>query len=319
MKIRFIATTIIVLTSVPLNAQESELPSMAIDLAMGVEAGNGEAVLENQIASATFGIVNSELDEVEDEVLSTSNFTSFDLSLGSDSLGLDKSGTKTELITVYRLKETENWFMFNQTSAVNYNSRTTLNTGFGARHINDAETIIAGANVFYDYELQSKHGRNGFGLELLSSIFEFRANQYKALSGTLTYNGVDETALDGSDQKITANLPYFYTSNIYYKLATWKDSTGYKTEHYETGLSAELFPNLTFSVAAQKKDTGKTKYVTSMTFSAPFGGSKQAVKARQSGGWTTSLQPLRDKLYRPVQRENRIMKSVAGAVTVKGY
>ena len=129
-------------------------------------------------------------------------------------MGLDKnkSDTKTEAMTVYRLKETGNWFFFNQTSAVNFNNRTTVNTGFGARHINDAETIITGYNVFYDRELQSKHERVGAGLELLSSIFEFRANAYQAVSKTITYNGIQETALDGYDAKFTANLPYFYSS-----------------------------------------------------------------------------------------------------------
>lgn len=319
MKRSILASAITALVSMQSSASDNTIADAATEIVQSVEAGNVDTLVVDKLASATLGLANAGLDKVEDEVLSTSNFTHFNLSLGSDSLGLDKSGTKTEAITVYRLKETDNWFIFNQTSAVNYNSRTTLNTGFGARHINDAETVIAGVNVFYDYELESKHKRNGFGVELLSSIFELRANQYNAVSGTLDYKGVDEIALDGNDQKITANLPYFYTSNIYYKQETWKDGAGYKTEHYETGLSAELIPNVTFNVAAQKKDTGNTKYVTSVTFSAPLGGAKQAVKARQSGGWTTSLQPIRDKLYKPVQRENRIMKSVAGTVTVKGY
>ncbi|MFL2685514.1 MAG: hypothetical protein ACJ0GC_08700 [Amylibacter sp.] len=76
-----------------------------------------------------------DLIKVEDKVLSTSNFTHFELSVGSDTMGLDKnkSDTKTEAMTVYRLKETGNWFFFNQTSAVNFNNRTTVNTGFGAQ------------------------------------------------------------------------------------------------------------------------------------------------------------------------------------------
>ncbi len=67
-------------------------------------------------------------------------------------LGLkgDDAQTKTEIMGVYRLHETKNSFLFNQTSLVRYNDRTTMNLGFGARYINDPETVIAGANVFYD-------------------------------------------------------------------------------------------------------------------------------------------------------------------------
>ena len=50
------------------------------------------------------------------------------------------SEVKTEAMTVYRLYEEDNLFVFNQTSAVGFD-RTIL-TWFGARHINDAETVI---------------------------------------------------------------------------------------------------------------------------------------------------------------------------------
>jgi predicted small secreted protein len=319
MKRSILAVAITALASMQLNASDNTIIGAATDIVLSVEAGNIEAVAVDKLASATLGLANSGLDKIEDEVLSTSNFTHFDLTLGSDALGLAGSGTKAEVTAVYRLIETDNWFMFNQMSAVNYNSRTTLNTGFGARHINDAETVITGINAFYDYELQSKHKRNGVGVELLSSIFELRANHYNAVSGTLVYNGVDETALGGNDVKFTANLPYLYSSNVYSKVSNWKDGAGYKTKYYETGLSAEFIPNLIFSVAAQRKNSGNTKYVGSVTYSAPLGSANKKTKVRRQGGWSTALQPVRDKLYAPVQRENRIMKSVVGAVTVKGY
>jgi hypothetical protein len=44
------------------------------------------------------------------------------------------------------------------------------------------------------------------------------------------------------------------------------------------------------------------------------------VKAMQDGKWSTSLKPIREKLYKPVQRENRIMKkAIKLGVTVSGY
>ena len=40
----------------------------------------------------------------------------------------------------------------------------------------------------------------------------------------------------------------------------------------------------------------------------------------QDGTWSTKLMPIRDQLYRPVERENRIMKkTIKLGVVVSGY
>ncbi|MDA7846802.1 inverse autotransporter beta domain-containing protein [Amylibacter sp.] len=326
MKHLLLTSTIIALSALPLSAQEvaksGYFANVVKNIGNALNIGEGEAAVESEVNALAVDAANAGLDKVEDKVLSTSNFTHFELSVGSDTMGLDKnkSDTKTEAMTVYRLKETGNWFFFNQTSAVNFNSRTTVNTGFGARHINDADTVITGYNVFYDYELQSKHERVGAGLELLSSIFEFRANAYQAVSKKLKYNGIDETAMDGYDAKLTANLPYFYSSNLYGKISNWKDAASYETEHYEAGINAEIAPNLSLRVAAQhKKDSGNTEGVASLNYSVPLGGANQFAKVKQDGDWTTKFEPIREKLYRPVQRENRIIKkTVRLGLTVSG-
>ena len=295
---------------------------MVKNIGNALNIGEGEAAVEGEVNALVADTANSELDKIEDKVLSTSNFTHFELSVGSDTMGLDKnkSDVKTEAMTVYRLKETGNWFLFNQTSAVNFNSRTTINTGFGARHINDADTVITGYNVFYDYELQSKHERVGAGLELLASIVEFRANAYHAVSKALKVNSIDETALDGYDAKLTANLPYFYSSNLYGKMSNWKDDATHEIEHYEAGINAEIAPNLTLRVAAQKKSgSGRTSGVASLNYSIPLGGANQPAKVKQDGDWAVRFEPIREKLYRPVQRENRIVKkAIKFGVVVSG-
>jgi len=327
MKHLLLTSTILALGALPLSAQEvaksGYFANTVKNIGNALNIGQGEEAVKSAVSAIAVDVANVGLDKVEDKVLSTSNFTHFELSVGSDTMGLDenKSNVKTEAMTVYRLKETGHWFFFNQTSAVNYNSRTTINTGFGARHINDADTVIIGYNVFYDYELQSKHERVGAGLELLSSIFEFRANTYQAVSKTLTYNSIQETALDGYDAKLTANLPYFYSSNLYGKITNWKDDASYDTEHYEAGINAEIAPNLTLRVAAQHvRNSGNTKGVASLNYSVPLGGANQPAKVKQDGVWTTKYEPIREKLYRPVQRENRIMKkAIKLGVTVSGY
>ncbi len=108
--------------------------------------------------------------------------------------------------------------------------------------------MIFGANAFYDYEIEAKHKRTGLGVEFVTSMFELRANRYNAVSGKIIGGKyVGESALDGRDFKLTANLPYFYSSNIFFTDSQWKDGAGYVTNTEEFGLKAELLPNAYFT------------------------------------------------------------------------
>ena len=325
MKRLLISSAIICLSVVPISAQESDssgkFSSIIKNIGEALNIGKEKEVAKSEANALAVDTVNSEINKLEDKILSTSNFTHFELSVGSDTMGLgiNKSDTKTEAMTVYRLKETGNWFLFNQTSAVSFNNRTTINTGFGARNINDSKTIVTGYNLFYDYELDAKHNRVGAGFELLSSIFELRANAYQAMSKALTYNGNTETALDGYDVKLSANLPYFYSSNLYGKLSNSKDDSTYEIKYYEAGLNAEILPNLTLSVAAQhKENSANTEAIASLNYSIPLGGANKVGKVMQDGDWSTKFEPIKEKLHRPVERENRIMKKVTSVVTSSG-
>ena len=311
---------------IALNAEQSffkdKLPSIVKNIAQGFENGNAEEAAKNEAATYSLNAANSALDDLEENIVATTPFAHLELSLGTDAFALDTTGTthKTELLGVLRLHETQNTFLFNQMSIGSFDSRTTANIGLGFRHINDAETVIMGANAFYDYELDSKHKRTGFGVELLTSLLEMRLNKYNAVSGKITYNGIDETALDGHDIKISGNLPYFYSSNIYYKHSEFTDGAGYKPTYTELGFEAEVAPNVTIGVAQQKDGSNTKDTVASIRYSIPLGANTAPTKAKQDGKWSTSLKPIREKLYKPVQRENRIMKkAIKLGVTVSGY
>ncbi|MBT6365468.1 MAG: hypothetical protein HOJ68_04725, partial [Bacteroidetes bacterium] len=183
------------------------------------------------------------------------------------------------------------------------------------------ESLIVGANAFYDYESKSGHKRSSLGFELLTAMLEFRANTYNAISGTIVGGAYDtEAALDGRDMKLTANLPYLYSSNVYYSSGKWKDGGSYETKTKEFGVTAEVLPNLFVTVAQQKKDSAKAKTVASISYSIPLGNAAKTKRVIQDGNWDSRMKPIREKLYKPVQRENRIMKkAIKLGVTVSGY
>jgi hypothetical protein len=293
----------------------------ALPIIMSLASDEGYS-LGDEVQQLGLSFLNTNLNEFERGVLGSSNFTHFEISVGADAFGLRSTGTstKTEMIAVYRLHESQNWFHFNQTSLVRFDGRNTVNLGFGSRYINDAETVILGGNIFYDYEVDSDHERSGFGVEVLTSMLEFRANRYNAISGTVNYQNSDETALDGHDIKLTANLPYLYSSNVYFEQSDFDDGGAYSVETDEYGVQLEFAPNLVFSFSEQQEQGSPTERVASLTYSIALGEQNAPTRVMQDGDWAAQLQPIRDQLYRPVERENRIMKkTVVFGVTASGY
>ena len=324
---RILLTTALV-ASVPLslNAEigisSNQIAASAAVVAHGIEDGTAREAVVGELSGFVLGEINSGLNFIEESVLATTNFTHLELSIGTDSFGLDTGSSKVsaEIMSVYRLYEDETTFLFNQSSLNSFNNRTTVNTGLGARYITPDEKMIFGANAFYDYEIEAKHKRTGLGIEFITSMFEVRANRYNAISGNITYKGINESALDGRDFKLTANLPYFYSSNVYFTDGQWKDGVGYVTNTEEFGLKAELLPNAYFTVASQQQDSGKRQQVASFNYTIPLGKAAGEKKEMQDGKWSVNLKPIREKLYEPVQRENKIMKkAIKLGVTASGY
>ena len=297
------------------NSATTGMANAARELAQSENQGD---TIRSYLSRYSFGLINSEIDKTERKIESSTNFTHLNLNIGSDSFGLrNGSSALTELMAVYRLYETPNSFFFNQTSVSNFDGRNTVNIGIGARYIFNADTTILGANTFFDYELDSAHRRLGLGAELITSLLDIRANSYDAQSGTISYKGVDETALDGYDVKFTGKIPY---ADIYFEKSYWTDNSGYKTNNEELGISAEIIKNLTLTVAQQKKESKDAVGVIALNYSIPLGAKSSIVDSKADREFTFKLKSVRSELYKPVQRENRIMKkSIKLGVTVSGY
>jgi hypothetical protein len=63
----------------------------------------------------------------------------------------------------------------------------------------------------------------------------------------------------------------------------------------------------------------KQELVTSIIYSVPLGGVQNVSGTSQRAIGAASSTSLREKMYRPVERENRIMKKAVGSVVVSGF
>jgi hypothetical protein len=302
--------SLLMLTSTSALGDNSEVYRGALAV---VQSGDIESSALDYVTQLTLSSMNQGMNQVTHQLLGER------LKHLEFSLGLEEGRPSINGSSVYGIYETKNWFVFNQTSIVGHDSRTTLNFGIGVRRISSDDTIILGVNAFHDYEFGSDHRRVGFGAEVLTSLLQVRANYYKAVSGETTYKGAQEAALDGHDIKFSYELPFFYSSNMFITEADWYDDTGYRTSYTKVGASAELIPNMYFSVASERKDNEASDISASITYNVKLGG-KQPNRVAQDGVFRLKLGSVRHLLYTPVQRENRIVKKVARiGVTVSGY
>ena len=89
-------------------------------------------------------------------------------------------------MSVNEIMKLDSGTIFNQTSINTHDGDETINIGFGTRKLLNNNTVMLGANTFYDHQLTESHERSGAGVEAITSIFDVRGNYYNAISGRRT-------------------------------------------------------------------------------------------------------------------------------------
>jgi len=87
--------------------------------------------------------------------------------------------------------------------------------GLGYRKLIHDQTMIVGLNTFFDYRQFHRHYRAGYGLELLTHDFDFRANFYHALSGNRVFEDTIEVAVDGFDLEMGTPMPFISNLKLF--------------------------------------------------------------------------------------------------------
>ena len=196
-------------------------------------------------------------------------------------------------------------------------SRETLNLGIGKRKLVNNDTLLIGANLFYDHELDYDHQRASVGIEAISSVGSFRLNQYYGLSGwTAGLDNVQEKALNGQDIEVGAPLPYLPWTNLYYRSFNWEGASGATDlEGDEISLEAK-FSNFNVEVGkrsndgvTEDEDFLKITYTCCNNSNSEIGISETAY----------NLTPVADQKFAKVRRQNLIVKQKEMDLTVIGF
>ena len=150
------------------------------------------------------------------------------------------------------LKENSNLFtqfsLHNQD--INNDQRIIGNLGFGYRFLNSDQSMMFGANTFYDQDLSEGHKRLGAGLEAKAAMLDFNYNLYQKATNMKVVSGNKEQTLSGQEYNISSQIPYMPWAIFNYQGYRWENE---KSNQDNKGnihsLEMALSPSLQFTAA----------------------------------------------------------------------
>jgi adhesin/invasin len=232
------------------------------------------------------------------------------------------------IMSVNEIMKLDSGTIFNQTSINTHDGDETINIGFGTRKLLNNNTLMLGANTFYDHQLTESHERFGVGAEAISSIFDVRGNYYDAISGRRTNSeSVIERAMDGWDLRGDYHLPIEPEVNLFitaFEFENPEQASDFKEKGNKFGLDAKV-GNFAIEGGYMNDNQNKDAYFGSIKYVVKFGSNKheklcagQLIKDCIS---KKTFNDVSDQLYQPVKRENkiRVVKINASGVVVGGF
>ena len=250
-----------------------------------------------------------------DKLKQNENLKYFDISLDLQ----ENQKPTIEIQSVSKLKEDNDSAYFNQTNLSSYNGETTINLGFGKRKLYKDETVMLGSNLFVDYQFDESHLRNGLGVEAISSVFDLRGNYYNAISGFKATDEGREKALDGYDIQLNYHVTGKNNTDLYLQTFEWENpNSSYKEKGEKFGITSQI-GNLNLNLGYVNDNKNNDGFFAGVKLVVPLGDTNE----NKPEAKTESLQyvSVREKLYIPVKRENRIrvVKISKSGVKLSGF
>ena len=196
-------------------------------------------------------------------------------------------------------------------------SRETINLGIGNRKLVNNDTLLIGANFFYDHELDYDHQRASIGIEAISSVGSFRTNQYYGLSGWKKgFEDIQEKALNGSDIEVGAPLPYLPWTNLYYRSFNWEGASGASDQKGDEMSLEAKFSGFNIEVGKRSHD-GSTKDNEFLRLTWTCCNNNQEKIGISDKAY--NLTSVADQRFVKVRRQNLIVKQKEMSLTVIGF
>jgi hypothetical protein len=227
--------------------------------------------------------------------------------------GAEELKPQWEILTVQPIRDVGDDVTFFQGSLLRWDGdRDTINLGLGQRRFLMDKTIMIGANAFYDHEFSVDHSRLGLGGEFLTSVGEFRINNYYANSNQRLKAGSAEEAMSGSEYEFGTHVPYIPKLKVFGKKFNWEAGTAnLDGETYSAQFSHGI---LVLEAGVDQFDSGEDRVFFKVTL-AP---SNETSSSKIIQDVAYSLESVEKQKLTKVRRENKILTS-GFAVSFGGY
>jgi hypothetical protein len=268
--------TILLISSTTVNAQDLK------QAATNKVANELNSIKNNSINNAVKSLENLITDLVPNTEISIT--------------GAEQLKPQYEILTVQPLRDDGENITFFQGSLLRWDGdRDTINLGLGQRKLLLNKNILVGLNAFYDHEFTVDHSRLGLGGEFLTSVGEFRINNYYANSNQRLNAGNAEEAMSGSEYEFGTHVPYIPKLKVFGKKFNWDAGTAnLDGETYSAQFS---HGSLVLEAGVDQFDSGEDRAFFKITL-AP------------SKGETSSSKIIQDVAYRlDICRRTKAYKS----------
>ena len=205
------------------------------------------------------------------------------------------------------------------TQEINSDKRIIGNLGLGYRFLNSDQSMMFGANTFYDQDLSEDHKRVGLGLEARAAILDFNYNHYQKATNQKVISGTNEQVLSGQEYNISSQIPYmpWTTFNFQgYRLENEKAAQDQKGKIYS--LEMALNPSLQFNIENDRSSVEgqDDEWSYNLTFSYPPKNNKPTLLNGATSDEMFVKANMKDKLRDKVRRNNNLAVEIQGSIIV---
>jgi len=205
------------------------------------------------------------------------------------------------------------------TQEVNSDQRIIGNLGIGYRSLNLDQSMMYGANAFYDQDISEGHQRIGFGLETKASILDFSFNQYIKTTNQKVISGTKEQVLSGNEYNISSQIPFMPWTVFNYQ--------GYNIDNEKSlndmkgailSLEMSLNPSLQLNIENDNSSVAgvKDQHNYELLFVYP----PREDKLTLADGFTSNIafekKNMKASLKDKVRRNNNLAVEIQGAVII---
>jgi len=219
------------------------------------------------------------------------------------------------------LKENSNLFtqfsLHNQD--INNDQRIIGNLGFGYRFLNSDQSMMFGANTFYDQDLSEGHRRLGAGLEAKAAMLDFNYNLYQKATNMKVVSGNKEQTLSGQEYNISSQIPYMSWATFNYQGYRWENE---KAQQDNKGnirsLEMALSPSLQFTAAQDVSSVNGRDNVNNykLTFIYPPRSNQLSLLDGAIDQNAFAKKDMQAALKNKVRRNNNLAVEIQGAIIV---